>query len=151
MSASTDNKRPREQPQTSTDNKRPRGLCDLESIRDELRRFAVAREWDQFHTPRNLVLALTGEVGELAECFQWKSDVECADGLASWDEKKKVHLGEELADVACYLIRLADKCCVDLPEAIEKKLAKNAAKYPADRVRGSAKKYNEYEEYNEQS
>ena len=122
---------------------------DLNAIRDQLRSFAQARDWDQFHTPRNLCLALVGEVGELAECFQWKPDANCDSGLDQWEEKKKVHLGEELADVTCYLVRLADKCGVDLPGAISNKLAKNAAKYPADRVRGSSAKYDEYKEYHQ--
>lgn len=72
--------------------------CDsLEMIRQELRTFAKARDWDQFHTPRNLALALVGEVGELCEIFQWKGEV--TNGLTGWDEKDRVHLGEELSDV----------------------------------------------------
>lgn len=122
---------------------------DLNDIQQHLRDFAKARDWDQFHTPRNLCLALVGEVGELAECFQWRSDADCADMLSGWEEKKKTHLAEELADVSCYLIRLADKCGVDLPAAIEAKIAKNNAKYPADRVYGSAKKYDEYKEWHD--
>ena len=93
-------KRPRADPESTAT-----ATTDLVVIRDELRRFAQAREWDQFHTPRNLCLALVGEVGELAECFQWKHDSGCETGLDGWEEKKKVHLGEELADVTCYLIR----------------------------------------------
>jgi dCTP diphosphatase len=138
-------KRPRIAPETV-----PAEASDLNAIRDQLRSFAQARDWDQFHTPRNLCLALVGEVGELAECFQWKPDANCDSGLDQWEEKKKVHLGEELADVTCYLVRLADKCGVDLPGAISNKLAKNAAKYPADRVRGSSAKYDEYKEYHAQ-
>ena len=117
-------------------------LCDL---RDELRRFAAERDWDQFHTPRNLALALTGEVGELCECFQWKGDAACEPGLPEWEESKRDHLGDELSDCLLYLVRLADKCGVDLPAAAARKLARNAAKYPAALVRGSARKYTEYE------
>jgi NTP pyrophosphatase (non-canonical NTP hydrolase) len=73
-----------------------------------------------------------GEVGELCECFQWKGEVE--PGLPGWSEAKRQHLGEEMADVLMYLIRLADKCGIDLPAAAERKIQKNAAKYPADLV-----------------
>lgn len=117
---------------------------DLNAIRDDLRAFAAVRDWDQFHTPRNLALALTGEVGELCECFQWKGDVACEPGLSGWSESKREHLGEELADCLCYLVRLADKCGVDLADATARKIERNAAKYPAALVRGSSKKYNEY-------
>ena len=113
----------------------------FEDMRSQLQSFASARDWDQFHTPRNLALALVGEVGELCELFQWTSD---AHPPTSWPEAKRQNLREELADVATYLVRLADKCDVDLPAAISGKLAKNARKYPASLVRGSSKKYTEY-------
>ena len=115
---------------------------DLESLRNQQAAFAKARDWDQFHTPRNLALALVGEVGELCEIFQWKGEVE--PGLPGWTEAKRQHLGEEMADVLMYLVRLADKCGIDLPAVADAKIQKNAAKYPATLVRGSAKKYNEY-------
>ena len=118
---------------------------DLESLRRRLRGFAAERDWDQFHTPRNLALALVGEVGELCECFQWRGDSGAELGLPDWAPAKRSHLGEELADCLLYLVRLADKCDVDLPAAAAAKLRKNAAKYPAQQVRGSAKKYTEYE------
>ena len=105
------------------------------------RRSHPRADWDQFHTPRNLALALVGEVGELCELFQWTSD---ANPPTSWPEAKRQNLREELADVATYLVRLADKCDVDLPAAIAGKLQKNARKYPASLVRGSSKKYTEY-------
>ena len=120
------------------------GGLDLLQLRDQLRAFAVERDWDQFHTPRNICLALVGEVGELAECFQWKGDAGAATGLPDWTEAKKEHLGEECADVLLYLVRLADKCGIDLPTVAMRKIQKNATKYPASLVRGSAKKYNEY-------
>ena len=113
-------------------------------LRERLRDFAKERDWDQFHTPRNICLALVGEVGELAECFQWKGDAGAAAGLPGWEDAKREHLGEELADVLLYLVRLADKCDIDLAAAADRKLAKNAAKYPAAKVRGSSLKYNEY-------
>ena len=117
----------------------------LESLRAQLAAFARARDWDQFHTPRNVLLAMCGEVGELAELFQWRGDAGCPPGLAPWTEADKTHLGEEMADVLLYLVRLADRCGVDLPRAAEEKLLKNGRKYPADRCRGSAAKYHAYE------
>ncbi|MCW3480990.1 nucleotide pyrophosphohydrolase [Neisseriaceae bacterium JH1-16] len=103
-------------------------LLDLAPLSAALQRFADERDWQRFHTPRNLMLALTGEVGELAEIFQWKSDAECArlgDDAASW-----THLNEELADVLLYLVRLSDVLGVDLDAAVRDKLVKNAQKYP---------------------
>lgn len=91
--------------------------------------FAKERDWDRFHVPRNLVLALTGEVGELAELFQWKED--CPPGLPNWTDREKEHLGEELSDVLLYLVRLADRCGIDLPTAAIRKMSLNAKKYPA--------------------
>lgn len=114
----------------------------LEGLRRSIAQFAAEREWDQFHTPRNLLLALTGEVGELCEIFQWKGDDQRS--VDDWPAEEREHLGEELSDVIIYLIRLADKCNIDLPSAIQDKMVKNARKYPAELVRGSSKKYNEY-------
>ncbi|KAG3186097.1 hypothetical protein C6341_g4026 [Phytophthora cactorum] len=113
----------------------------LESLRKRIADFADEREWNEFHTPRNLLLALNGEVGELCEIFQWKGEVK---NTADWSARDKEHLGEEISDVLIYLVRLADKCDVNLPAALNDKIAKNARKYPADLVRGSSKKYNEY-------
>ncbi|CAL1156201.1 unnamed protein product [Cladocopium goreaui] len=114
----------------------------LEQLRIELAEFAKERDWDQFHAPRNLALALVGEVGELCECFQWKGEVE--EGLPGWSEKHRTALKQEVADVFLYLIRLSHKCHIDLPKAALEKLAVNAAKYPAGLVRGSSRKYTEY-------
>lgn len=116
----------------------------LAQLRDELRDFAAERDWDQFHQPRNLCLALTGEVGEVAECFQWRGDAECAPGLPAWTAAEKAHLGEELADCLMYLVRLADRSGVDLADAALRKLAKNRAKYPKEQCKGSAAKYTAY-------
>lgn len=116
----------------------------LEHLRRDLHAFATERDWHQFHTPRNLVLALVGEVGELAELFQWRGDAQCAPGLPGWSDKDRSHLEEELSDVLLYLVRVSHMCGVDLPKAAASKMAKNAAKYPAHLVRGSSKKYTEY-------
>ena len=113
---------------------------DLQMLRDKLREFAEARDWDQFHSPKNLSMALMVEVAELMEHFQWLTEEQSA----SLDTEKKAVVAEELADILLYLVRLSDKLDVDLPQAALHKLEKNAAKYPADRVRGSSKKYSEY-------
>lgn len=91
---------------------------------------------------RNLLLALVGETGELAECFQWKGEV--APGLPGFTSQERRHVGEELSDVLLYLVRLSDVCGIDLAAAVTAKLASNAAKYPAHRCRGSSAKYTQY-------
>ncbi|XP_043707750.1 dCTP pyrophosphatase 1-like isoform X2 [Telopea speciosissima] len=100
----------------------------LKDLSRKLEEFAKARDWEQYHSPRNLFLAMVGEVGELSEIFQWREEV--AKGLPNWEESDKEHLGEELSDVLLYLIRLADMCGIDLGEAAMKKIVKNAIKYP---------------------
>jgi NTP pyrophosphatase (non-canonical NTP hydrolase) len=112
----------------------------LITLRDALRSFAAERDWEQFHTPRNLAVALSVEAGELLEHFQWMD--EGASTLLSAD--KRMQIGEEMADVLLYLIRLSDKLDVDLADAARRKLQLNALKYPAEKVRGSSKKYTEY-------
>jgi NTP pyrophosphatase (non-canonical NTP hydrolase) len=113
---------------------------DLHILRDKLRKFAEARDWEQFHSPKNLSMALMVEVAELMEHFQWLTENQ----TANLDAEKQAVVAEELADVLLYLVRLADRLDVDLMEAALHKLEKNAVKYPADQVRGSAKKYSEY-------
>ncbi len=105
-------------------------LVNVDGLIAAQREFAADRHWQPFHTPRNLMLALTGEVGELAEIFQWKTDAEAAHLAANPAEY--AHLQEELADVLMYLVRLADVTGVDLNAAVADKLQKNARKYPAD-------------------
>jgi NTP pyrophosphatase (non-canonical NTP hydrolase) len=116
-------------------------ITTLESLRDRLREFAQEREWDQYHTPKNLSMALVAEAAELIEHFQW------VDGDTSHllEDKTRQSVEEELADILIYLVRISDKLNVDLYEAVERKIAINAQKYPAELVRGSAKKYTEYE------
>lgn len=109
----------------------------MEDLKQALRRFAAERDWDQFHSPKNLASALVVEAAELLERFQWLTE-EQSDALSA-DDKEKVR--EEIADVFIYLIRLADKLEVDLLQAARDKLAKNAEKYPIDKARGNAKKY----------
>jgi len=113
---------------------------DLLMLRDKLRAFAEARDWNQFHSPKNLSMALMVEVAELMEHFQWLTEAQSGDLAA----EKKAIVAEELADILLYLVRLSDKLEVNLLEAALHKLEKNAVKYPAELVRGSAKKYSDY-------
>ncbi|KAF4370353.1 hypothetical protein CsatB_024810 [Cannabis sativa] len=101
----------------------------LDLLKQKMADFAKERNWEQYHSPRNLLLAMVGEVGELSEIFQWKGEV--PKGLPGWKEEEKVHLGEELSDVLLYLIRLSDMCGVDLGKAALRKIGLNAIKYPA--------------------
>ncbi|OIW00788.1 hypothetical protein TanjilG_08784 [Lupinus angustifolius] len=101
----------------------------LDMLKQIMAQFAKDRNWDQYHSPRNLLLAMVGEVGELSEIFQWKGEV--AKGLPDWKEEEKIHLGEELSDVLLYLVRLSDMCGVDLGKAALRKVELNAIKYPA--------------------
>lgn len=108
-----------------------------------VRTFADSRDWQQFHTARNLVLALVGETGELAAEFQWISDDAVTNALE--DPTKREAVSSELADVFIYLLRLADVTGIDLAEELKKKIAINQKRYPADRAKGSAAKYTAYE------
>jgi dCTP diphosphatase len=115
-------------------------LVNVERLRDRVRAFAAERDWDRFHSPKNLAMALSVEAAELLEHFQWLTEAESA-ALAPGVKEEVAH---ELADVLVYLVRLADRLDVDLDAAVTQKLAINAAKYPADRVRGRADKYDKY-------
>jgi len=117
----------------------------LERLRGAMAAFVAERDWEQFHTPRNVLLALVGEVGEVSELFQWRGEVPRGLG-ASWTEAERTHLGEELSDVLLYLVRLADLCAVDLPSAALRKMRRNAEKYPAERCKGKSDKYTAYAE-----
>ncbi|CAK9140873.1 unnamed protein product [Ilex paraguariensis] len=111
----------------------------LDLLRHKMAEFAKERDWEQFHSPRNLLLALVGEVGELSEIFQWKGEV--PKGLPDWGEEEKEHLGEELSDVLLYLVRLSDICGIDLGKAALRKIELNALKYPAGPCKCSSKKH----------
>lgn len=116
-------------------------LVNVEALSKFLASFAEERDWAQFHSPKNLVMALSGEVGELNELFQWLTEQQSID-LAKDPERKK-RVAEELADVLFYLVRTASVMGIDLNQASIDKLALNEQKYPADKARGSHKKYNE--------
>lgn len=115
-------------------------MADLDEIKSKLRQFALARDWDQFHSPKNLSMALAVEASELLERFQWLSEEQSSNLTV----KQHQAVEEEMADVFLYLLRLADKLNINLLRAADDKISKNEAKYPADKVKGSSKKYTEY-------
>lgn len=103
-------------------------LIDTTALEATLAEFARVRDWDRYHTPRNIILALTGEVGELAEIFQWMNE---ADSERIMQSDKAEHVRQEVADVLLYLVRLAMVLDIDLDAAVHSKIALNALKYPA--------------------
>lgn len=111
--------------------------------------FSAEREWERFHTPKNLVMALTGEVGELSELFQWLTAEESATVVQ--DPAGRTRVEEEIADVFIYLLRLADVLDVDLVTAVEAKLRVNEERYPVDISRGRAVKYSDLDRHSESS
>lgn len=113
----------------------------LNDLRAQLRQFTAERQWEQFHTPKNLASALIVEAAELLEPFQWLSSGS-ADELGA---EKLQAVRHEMADVMTYLIMLADQLNIDLIAATNEKIQLNALKYPSDVVRGDARKYNEYD------
>ncbi len=114
----------------------------LNQLKKRLRQFAAERDWDQFHSPKNLSMALIAETAELVEHFQWLTE----DQSQALTPEKLAEVELELADIQVYLIRLADKLNIDLLTAVDKKMVLNEHKYPAEKVRGSAKKYTEYDQ-----
>jgi dCTP diphosphatase len=115
-------------------------LVDVQNLSVALDKFATDRNWEQFHSPKNLLLALTGEVGELAEIFQWMGDVEARSAGETAATAQAVK--DELADVLFYLVRLASVLKVDLNAAAVQKLRSNAIKYPIETSHGISTKYN---------
>jgi NTP pyrophosphatase (non-canonical NTP hydrolase) len=113
----------------------------LQHLAEHLRQFAAERDWEQFHSPKNLAMALSVEVAEIVEHFQWMTEEQSRE----LDAAKRQEVEHELADSLIYLVRLADQLGIELLDAAERKLALNEAKYPAERVRGSSRKYSEYD------
>ena len=113
----------------------------LRALQQRLAAFAAARDWEQFHSPKNLAMALSVEAAELVEEFQWLTEAESN----ALDAERRERVRLELADVFIYLLRIADKLGVDLVAAANDKIVLNEKKYPADRVRGDARKYTEYD------
>ncbi len=112
----------------------------FDDLKKRLAEFAKERDWEQFHSPKNLAMALIVEAGELVEPLQWLSEEETSQLSGAMHQA----LSEEAADVLLYLIRFADRLGIDLEKAAWDKIAKNAVKYPADKVRGSSRKYTDY-------
>ena len=116
----------------------------IEEIRERLRSFVKERDWEQFHSPKNLSMALIAEAAELVEHFQWLSEEQSHD----LDEHKRHQVSMELADILIYLVRTADKLGIDLLLAADKKIDLNETRYPVERVRGSARRASEYTDNN---
>ena len=114
-------------------------VMDLEKIKEFQREFAKERDWEQFHTPKNLSMALSVEASELLEIFQWLT----AEQSSELKDSDKEKVSEELADITYYLLRIADITGIDLEDAVWKKMKKNADKYPVEKAKGNAKKYTE--------
>ena len=115
---------------------------NIEKIKQRIQKFSDERDWEKFHNPKNLVMALSGEVGELNEIFQWLDFDESLD----LPDDVLTHTKEEVADIAIYLLRICMKLDIDLEEAIMKKMDKNEAKYPVATSKGGAKKYSKSRE-----
>ena len=111
----------------------------LDEIAQQLRQFAAERDWDQFHSPKNLAMALVAEAGELAAEFQWMTEEQSR----APDENELARIRSETADVTLYLVRLADKLGFDLLAVAGEKIEENRVRYPVDKARGSARKYSE--------
>jgi NTP pyrophosphatase (non-canonical NTP hydrolase) len=115
-------------------------IDSLEALKYRIREFAFARQWERYHTPKNLAMALIVEAAELVERFQWLSPEESE----TLDSTRREQVRQEIADVLIYLTRLADLLEIDLLEAARDKLEINASKYPIEQARGNAAKYNEF-------
>ena len=110
----------------------------MQELKTQIKKFIQARDWEQYHAPKNLAMALSVEAAEIAEIFQWKKEDEA---LSPGEQE---HLRQEIGDVLVYLIELADKFQIDVTQAAKDKMVLNQKKYPADLVRGKADKYTEY-------
>jgi NTP pyrophosphatase (non-canonical NTP hydrolase) len=117
---------------------------NIDKIKNNLRKFAEERDWEQFHSPKNLAMALSGEVGELSEIFQWLSEEQSKKENISDEDLAKAR--EEVADILLYIIRLSDKLDIDLEQAILDKLKINEEKYPVELSKGNSTKYNRRDE-----
>ncbi|GLS27647.1 nucleotide pyrophosphohydrolase [Marinibactrum halimedae] len=115
-------------------------MLSIEDITEYLRVFSKEREWDQFHSPKNLSMSVAIEAAELMEHFQWLS----LEASANLSEEVKAEVSDEMADVLLYLVRLADVLGINLLRSVNVKAGKNEKKYPAEAVKGSLKKYQEF-------
>ncbi len=108
----------------------------IRQLRDRVRQFIAERQWERYHTPRNLAVSLIVEAAELLEHFQWRTEAEVEEYLA--EPSNRAAVAEEIADVFSYLLSLADRMELDLAKELDAKLRKNALKYPAEQWRGRA-------------
>ena len=115
-------------------------VINVDELKNNISTFAKDRDWEQFHTPKNLACALSVEASELLEIFQWMNEAE----QKNISTEKKEAIAEELSDILTYAVRLAGVMDINLSDSIENKIKKNEKKYPAELVRGSSKKYDEY-------
>ena len=113
-------------------------MDEIKALTEKIKKFRDERDWMQFHNHKDMALSIVLEAAELLEHFQWKT----LDEINEYAKNNKEEISEELADIATYLFELADNLEIDLPQAMEEKLRKNSQKYPVDKAKGSAKKYN---------
>ena len=113
----------------------------IEELKGKLKEFAQARDWEQFHSPKNLSMAISVEASELVEHFQWMTEQESTQLTA----KRHAAVAFEMADIFIFLLRLSDQLNVDLMEVTKRKMELNEKRYPIEMVKGSSKKYNEYD------
>ncbi len=118
-----------------------REILDLTALKEKIAAFAQERDWEQFHTPKNLAMALSVEASELAEIFQWLTEKQSFE--IAHDEKELLKVKDELADIVTYTVRLCGVLNIDLTKELERKMKMNAEKYPVDKAKGIAKKYTE--------
>ncbi|BAO43314.1 nucleotide pyrophosphohydrolase [Thiolapillus brandeum] len=113
----------------------------IQELNERLLRFARERDWEQFHSPKNLCMALAGETGELLEHFQWLTEQESME----LDEDKKEAVALEMADIFIYLVRLGERLDINLLDAAWQKIAINEKRYPVEQVKGDARRAEEYQ------
>jgi len=117
-------------------------MSDIKDLTEKVLAFRDARDWKQFHNPKDMALSLMLEAGEVVEHFQWKNNKE----IEEYVKEKKEEIGDELADVLYWVLLMSNDLDIDIIEATNRKMEKNDKKYPADKAKGSAKKYTNYEE-----
>jgi len=117
-------------------------MSEFRELTNIINRFTAEREWETFHSPKNLAMALSVEASELVEHFQWLTEEESR----NLDAEKLSEVADEIADVQWYLLRIADQLSIDIPTAAKAKMIKNSTKYPVALAKGNAKKYNRYQD-----
>lgn len=112
---------------------------DIKLVQEKLRQFSAERDWDVYHTPKNLAMALSVEASELVEIFQWLTEAEALNIVDSATDRLRVE--DEVADILLYLLRFADVTAIDIGAAVTRKMLKNAQKYPIATAKGNARKH----------